>query len=171
MKYLLYASLVLIVLSACESNTPPAENQETAEVVVEPNLPEWHKNATIYEVNLRHYTPEGTFNAFAAHLPRLKNMGIDILWLMPIHPISEAKRKGELGSPYAVADYKDVNLKAMKSIQKDFKVDIGYSDHTLGDVAPIVGRAAPQIRSRSLCRNSVAHRLLAAPPLCAQWAT
>ena len=129
MKYLLYASLVLIVLSACESNTPPAENQETAEVVVEPNLPEWHKNATIYEVNLRHYTPEGTFNAFAAHLPRLKNMGIDILWLMPIHPISEAKRKGELGSPYAVADYKDVNPDY--GTMDDFKMLLD-SIHSLG---------------------------------------
>lgn len=129
MKYLLYASLVLIVLSACESNTPPAESQETAEVVVEPNLPEWHKNATIYEVNLRHYTPEGTFNAFAAHLPRLKNMGVDILWLMPIHPISEAKRKGELGSPYAVADYKDVNPDY--GTMDDFKMLLD-SIHSLG---------------------------------------
>ena len=49
--------------------------------------PEWTKNATIYEVNLRQYTPEGTFTAFAHHLPRLKAMGVDILWLMPIHPI------------------------------------------------------------------------------------
>ncbi|MFK7925551.1 MAG: alpha-amylase family glycosyl hydrolase [Bacteroidia bacterium] len=72
-------------------------------------VPAWHKNATIYEVNLRHYTPAGTFRSFEAELPRLKGMGIDILWLMPINPISVKNRKGELGSPYAVADYFDVN--------------------------------------------------------------
>ena len=77
--------------------------------VVEPNIPDWHKNATIYEVNLRHFTPEGTFKAFQGHLPRLKELGIDILWLMPIHPISKKNRKGELGSPYAVGDYYGVN--------------------------------------------------------------
>ncbi len=70
---------------------------------------EWSKNATIYEVNIRQYTPEGTFNAFAAHLPRLKNMGVDILWLMPIHPVGVKNRKGSLGSYYAVRDYKGVN--------------------------------------------------------------
>jgi glycosidase len=74
-----------------------------------PNVPDWVKNANIYEVNLRQYTPEGTFEAFSQHLPRLKEMGVDILWFMPIHPISEKNRKGELGSPYAIADYKNTN--------------------------------------------------------------
>ncbi|MBM3418399.1 MAG: alpha-amylase, partial [Bacteroidetes bacterium] len=60
-------------------------------------VPEWSKNATIYEVNVRQFTPEGTFNAFAKHLPRLKEMGVDIIWLMPIHPIGEKNRKGGLG--------------------------------------------------------------------------
>lgn len=71
--------------------------------------PEWSQNATIYEVNIRQYTPEGTFEAFSAHLPRLKDLGVDILWFMPIHPISEKNRKGTLGSYYAVKDYKGVN--------------------------------------------------------------
>jgi glycosidase len=71
--------------------------------------PEWSKNATIYEVNVRQFTPEGTFSAFEKHLPRLKEMGIDILWLMPIHPIGEKNRKGSLGSYYAVKDYTGVN--------------------------------------------------------------
>lgn len=70
---------------------------------------DWSKNATIYEVNIRQYTPEGTFNAFAAHLPRLKKMGVDVLWLMPIFPVGEKNRKGSLGSYYAVRDYKGVN--------------------------------------------------------------
>lgn len=70
---------------------------------------DWSKNATIYEVNIRQYTPEGTFNAFASHLPRLKKMGVDVLWLMPIFPVGEKNRKGSLGSYYAVRDYKGVN--------------------------------------------------------------
>ena len=69
----------------------------------------WSRNANIYEVNIRQYTPEGTFKAFEQHLPRLKELGVDILWLMPIHPIGEEKRKGSLGSYYAVKDYKGVN--------------------------------------------------------------
>lgn len=71
--------------------------------------PEWSRNAVIYEVNLRQFTPEGTINAFVKELPRLKDLGVDILWFMPIHPISEKNRKGELGSYYAVKDYKAVN--------------------------------------------------------------
>ncbi len=71
--------------------------------------PDWAKNATIYEVNVRQFTPEGTFAAFEKHLPRLKAMGVDILWLMPINPIGEKNRKGSLGSYYAVRDYKAVN--------------------------------------------------------------
>ncbi|NID12726.1 alpha-amylase family glycosyl hydrolase [Fibrivirga algicola] len=76
---------------------------------VELKHPDWSKNATIYEVNLRQYTPEGTFNAFATHLPRLKAMGVDIIWLMPIHPIGLKNRKGTLGNPYAVKDYYGIN--------------------------------------------------------------
>ncbi len=71
--------------------------------------PDWAKNANIYEVNVRQYSPAGTFSAFAEHLPRLKEMGVDILWFMPIYPISEARRKGSLGSYYAIQDYTAVN--------------------------------------------------------------
>ena len=70
---------------------------------------DWAKNASIYEVNVRQFTPEGTFSAFEKHLPRLKAMGVDILWLMPINPIGEKNRKGSLGSYYAVKDYTAVN--------------------------------------------------------------
>jgi glycosidase len=73
------------------------------------NQPEWVDNAVIYEVNLRQGSQERTLNGFRKELPRLKDLGVDILWLMPIHPISEKNRKGELGSYYAVADYKKVN--------------------------------------------------------------
>jgi glycosidase len=71
--------------------------------------PEWSKNAVIYEVNVRQYTDEGTFKAFEEHLPRLKNLGIDILWFMPTYPIGVVNRKGKLGSYYSVKDFMDVN--------------------------------------------------------------
>lgn len=71
--------------------------------------PEWSRNAVIYEVNVRQATPQGTFEALMPHLDRLKDLGVDILWFMPIHPISEEQRKGKLGSYYAVRDYKGIN--------------------------------------------------------------
>jgi 1,4-alpha-glucan branching enzyme len=71
--------------------------------------PEWLKDATLYEVNIRQYTPEGTFSAFSEHLESLKEMGVDIIWLMPINPIGEKNRKGSLGSYYSVKDYYAVN--------------------------------------------------------------
>jgi len=71
--------------------------------------PSWSLQGNIYEVNVRQYTKEGTFNAFAKHLPRLKKMGVQIVWFMPINPISVADRKGTMGSYYAVADYTAVN--------------------------------------------------------------
>ncbi len=71
--------------------------------------PEWSYNAVVYEMNIRQYTPEGTFAAAQAELPRLKELGVDILWLMPIHPIGVKERKGTLGSYYAARDYCAVN--------------------------------------------------------------
>jgi alpha-amylase len=71
--------------------------------------PAFLKNSNMYEVNIRQYTPEGTFNAFAAHLPRLKDMGVEILWLMPIHPIGIVNRKGTLGSYYSIQNFETVN--------------------------------------------------------------
>jgi 1,4-alpha-glucan branching enzyme len=84
-------------------------NRNMSDITSEAHFPEWSANATIYEVNVRQYTPEGTFAAFAKHLPRLQELGVKILWFMPIHPISEKNRKGTLGSYYAVQDYKKVN--------------------------------------------------------------
>ena len=69
----------------------------------------WLKRSNIYEVNIRQYTREGTFSAFQPNLDRLRAMGVDILWIMPINPISKVDRKGTLGSYYAVADYTAVN--------------------------------------------------------------
>jgi cyclomaltodextrinase len=91
--------------------------------------PEWCKNATIYEVNIRQYTDEGTFKAFQNHLPRLKELGVDIIWIMPIHPIGELFRKGTLGSPYSVKDYYGINPEF--GTLDDFKILVN-AIHELG---------------------------------------
>ncbi len=69
----------------------------------------WSHHTNIYEVNVRQYTPEGTFKAFAKHLPRLHKMGVETLWFMPVTPISEEQRQGTLGSYYACSDYTSIN--------------------------------------------------------------
>lgn len=94
-----------------------------------PPTPDWAKNATIYEVNTRQFSPEGNFKAVEAQLPRLKEMGVDIIWFMPIYPISQKNKKGSLGSPYAVADYKAVN--PAYGTLADFKAFVNRA-HALG---------------------------------------
>ena len=71
--------------------------------------PSWAAKSVIYEVNVRDYSTEGKLTSVTADIPRLKKLGIDILWLMPIYPIGETSRKGTMGSPYSVKDYKAVN--------------------------------------------------------------
>jgi oligosaccharide 4-alpha-D-glucosyltransferase len=83
--------------------------QPKALAVSQTKTPEWTKYASIYEVNIRQYTTEGTINAFSEHLPRLRDLGVDILWLMPIQPIGVKDRKGMLGSYYSIQDYTAVN--------------------------------------------------------------
>src|SRR6056297_1179534 len=107
---LLTTSIVVVSSFNKKSNiTESNQSANDSEMRMKVQPPEWSKNATIYEVNIRQYTEEGTFNAFKEHLPRLKELGVDILWLMPIHPIGEKNRKGPLGSYYSVKDYKGIN--------------------------------------------------------------
>lgn len=87
----------------------PNENRYLPKKYVEIITPEWVKNATLYELNVRQFSEEGTFKAVEKQLSRLKKMGIDIIWLMPIHPIGETHRKGSLGSYYSVKDYYGIN--------------------------------------------------------------
>jgi glycosidase len=72
-------------------------------------LPDWIDDAVMYEVNLRQYSEEGTIDAFMEDLPRLQELGVEILWFMPIHPISLERRIDDLGSYYAVQDFYDIN--------------------------------------------------------------
>lgn len=111
LKSLTLAMLALLLLgTACKQKTNQNESavNDTTAVDGIKHL-DWTRNAVIYEVNVRQYTKEGTFKAFEAYLPQLKELGVDVLWFMPIHPISEKNRKGKLGSYYAVKNYKAVN--------------------------------------------------------------
>ncbi|QKG51298.1 alpha-amylase family glycosyl hydrolase [Hymenobacter sp. BRD67] len=109
----LLASLGLMGLAGCSHSTPqadtaiPAGCRPPAPFTIQ--HPAWATSASLYQVNVRQYTPEGTFRAFEKHLPRLQKMGVSILWLMPVQPIGEVKRKGRLGSQYSLRDYRTVN--------------------------------------------------------------
>ena len=92
------------------------------------NVP-WSVDATIYEVNVRQFSEEGTFKAVERALPELAELGVDILWLMPIHPIGEVNRKGSLGSYYAVKDYFGVNPEY--GTEQDFR-DLVAAAHDQG---------------------------------------
>ena len=70
---------------------------------------DWVRDGVIYEIYPRAFSPEGNFNGITAQLDRLKDLGVTILWLMPIHPIGQEKKKGSIGSPYAVRDYYGIN--------------------------------------------------------------
>jgi glycosidase len=96
--------VVRLFLLACLLFATPAH----ANPVQHPHLG-WTRNATIYEVNIRQFTPEGTIRAFEKHLPRLQRMGVKILWIMPVQPIGEKNRKGSSGSYYSIRDYTGVN--------------------------------------------------------------
>jgi alpha-amylase len=103
-KFLSSVTAIALLFSSCTNQT----NQTTEERVAH-TVPSYVLQSNIYEVNVRQYTTEGTFKAFEANLPRLKEMGAEILWFMPITPISKVDRKGVLGSYYAVSDYTAVN--------------------------------------------------------------
>src|SRR5215467_13626205 len=94
------ASLTLnpAVSSAAESATPGAHKS-----------PDWLRSAVVYEIYPRDFSQAGDFNGITARLDELKDLGVDILWLMPIHPIGQKMRKGTVGSPYAVRDYYAIN--------------------------------------------------------------
>ena len=113
---------VLMATSACKPKPEPEKTGPSPHVG-------WSRNATIYEVNIRQYTPQGTFKAFEQELPRLQKMGVDILWLMPINPLGEKNRKGSLGSYYSVSDYYGINPEY--GTKQDF-IDLVKKAHELG---------------------------------------
>ena len=97
MKKTLFAAVAaLLAISACAPKKAAVH-------------PEWTYDSVVYEVNVRQFSPEGTFKGVEAQLPRLKDLGVDVLWLMPMYQIGVEGRKGTLGSYYAISDYTKVN--------------------------------------------------------------
>ena len=98
MKKLCTLLLAALTIMSCAKQEP----QQTKH-------PKFAYDATIYELNTRQLTPEGTFRAAEAELPKLKEMGVDIIWIMPLQPIGKLTRKGTLGSYYSIVDYCEFN--------------------------------------------------------------
>ncbi|BCA62694.1 hypothetical protein HMP09_1928 [Sphingomonas sp. HMP9] len=98
--------MALTTSLSAKSNTRPIAATSAYQGV---QHPDWVKNAAIYELNLRQFSPEGTFAAAERGLPRLKALGIGIVWLMPIHPSGKVRAVPPLGSPYSVRDFRDLD--------------------------------------------------------------
>jgi cyclomaltodextrinase / maltogenic alpha-amylase / neopullulanase len=102
-----FKSIILTVfLASCVLGQQPSRDvsKETAR-----SSQDWIRDAVIYQIWQRAYSQKGDFNSITADLDRLKTLGVDVLWLMPVHPIGQLKKKGTIGSPYAVQDYYGLN--------------------------------------------------------------
>jgi len=124
--------LITILIVACQSTKEEARSpQPRLEVndILAPISKQNIAHSVLYEANIRQYSSEGTFNAFTKDLPVLKKMGVKVIWLMPINPISSTKSKGPLGSYYAVSDYTKVNPEF--GTLEDFKFLVKKA-HSLG---------------------------------------
>ena len=128
-------TLFISLASFITSNT-------TAQIV----HPNWAQNAVVYEINVRQYSESGKLSGVSDRLQFLKDLGVDVLWFMPLHPIGEENRKGTLGSYYSVKDYKAFNpefgtelefqLFVKKAHELGFKVIIDWvANHTAWDHA------------------------------------
>jgi alpha-amylase len=109
MRKLLIRCLAALAITACQNPTIPAVKTTIPQ---EMSSLEWASSAVLYECNVRQFSPTGDFAGVRAGLPRLHDLGIDVLWIMPIHPIGKEHRKlksSDLGSPYSVRDYLAVN--------------------------------------------------------------
>ena len=103
--FLLVLAICLIATSSYSQETPSRDaSKENARA-----SKDWIRDAVIYQIFPRQYSAKGDFNSITADLDRLKDLGVNVLWLMPIHPIGQEKKKGTIGSPYAVRDYYGVN--------------------------------------------------------------
>lgn len=109
LNFMLLIAFLLFLFSCQNSNKTDKNNTGTETEKYEKVMPDWAKNSVIYEVNIRQHTKSGTFNDFTKDIPRLKELGVDILWIMPIQEIGVENRKGKLGSYYSIKDYTKIN--------------------------------------------------------------
>ncbi len=130
-NYWLLLLCVSIFFTQCKHRTFKQKEGQNTESSSQTHKaqPEWVKNAVIYEVNTRQFSSEGTFKKVEEALPRIKDLGVDIVWFMPIHAIGEKNRKEGLGSYYSVKDYRSINPEF--GSKEDFK-NIVDKAHELG---------------------------------------
>src|SRR5438046_2151166 len=103
MKKFLLPLIGCVVFSSC--NTHVRNEQESKPESTIPSV----EDVVMYEIFVRNFTAEGTFNAIIPHLDRLKKLGVKVLWLMPIQPLGKENHKGTYGSPYSIQNYTEVN--------------------------------------------------------------
>lgn len=105
-RTILFILTAVLSVNLVFAQTPPARDfsKEAART-----SPDWVKDAVIYEIFPRQFSQKGDFNSITADLNRLQNLGVTVLWLMPIHPVGQLKKKGTIGSPYAVQDFYAIN--------------------------------------------------------------
>jgi len=132
MKKLQFFVFAALWLSACQNNSTPAVQTPSTDNAKTMPEPEWVRSSVLYECNVRQFSPSGNFAGVLAGLPRLRDLGIDVVWIMPIHPIGLERRKlkaGDQGSPYSVRDYLAVNPDF--GTEADFK-NLVTEAHALG---------------------------------------
>ncbi|MBL8149412.1 MAG: family 10 glycosylhydrolase [Blastocatellia bacterium] len=141
-RYITYVFLLIIALNSVSIQHAQSQRDFSREVARK--APSWLRDGVIYEVFPRAFSQEGTFDGVTAKLDQLKELGVNIIWLMPIHPVGKDRRKGSLGSPYAVVDYYGINpdygtkedLKELiaEAHKRDMKVIIDIvANHTAWD--------------------------------------
>lgn len=129
----LLISLLACSMFACQNQeadtaTPGSKDSSDSSFVAGTH-PEWSRQASIYEVNIRQHTPQGSFEALRRKLPEMKNLGVKILWLMPVQPVGVEQREGEMGNPYAIRNHTTIDP-AYGSME-DFKALVTAA-HDLG---------------------------------------
>ena len=125
MKKIFIITAICLMCYKCNSTKPEPRGPNVYKPISDQSL----ASGVIYEANIRQYSSEGTFNAFTKDLPKIKELGVNVIWLMPTYPISSTKSKGPLGSYYAISDYKGVNPEF--GTLKDLK-NLIYNAHQMG---------------------------------------
>lgn len=104
---ILFLALAILASGFYPSSAQQAARDVSKEAARQPR--DWVRDGVVYEIYPRAFSQQGNFNGITSELDRLKDLGVTILWLMPIHPIGQEKKKGSIGSPYAVRDYYGIN--------------------------------------------------------------
>lgn len=139
MKYLPAYLLLLLLVLGCQKDIKKESPSDTTTAFAKADSAYTYTRAAadqavIYEVNIRQYSPEGTLAAFTEDIPKLKQLGVKILWVMPVFPISQTKRKGKLGSYYAVSDFRAINPEFGTQRDMDQLIDTAHDN----DIAVIL---------------------------------